>query len=327
MEEILFSFIVPCYNVQDYLEECVKSILSQTYRNYEIILVDDGATDSTPELCDRLAASDERICVCHKENGGLSDARNCGMERAKGDYFVFVDSDDFISEKALECFVPCIQESQPDVLLTRLSDYFSNAYIVEQDTGMEAFFSDGVTLEKALDWDMKRSESSWPAQKKILSQNFIRKYKLRFLNGFLHEDVDWSSRVMMYAETFGVCTVPWYYHRMQREGSITNTVSYKRLTDVIKMSAKLIYGEEMHLVADERRAIIADRIMRSVYSTLVFYGELSKEGKAAVVECCKEYRKVFQSAPEGRHKVFTVFVRVFGFRISLSLLAKVGDIV
>lgn len=327
MEEILFSFIVPCYNVQDYLEKCVKSILSQTYRNYEIVLVDDGATDSTPQLCDRLAASDERIYVYHKENGGLSDARNYGMERAKGDYFVFVDSDDFISEKALECFVPCIQESQPDVLLTRLSDYYSDADIVEQDTGMEAFFVDGVTLEKALEWDMKRSESSWPAQKKILSQNFIRKYELRFLKGFLHEDVDWSSRVMMYAETFGICTEPWYYHRMQRKGSITNTMSYKRLTDVIEMSARLIYGEEMHLVADERRSIIADRIMRSVYSMLAFYGELSKEGKAAVVACCKENRMVFQSAPEGRHKVFTVFVGIFGFRISLSLLAGVGDIV
>ena len=327
MDEILFSFIVPCYNVLDYLEKCIKSILSQTYHNYEVLLVDDGATDSTPKLCDRLADLDERIHVYHKENGGLSDARNYGMERANGDYLVFVDSDDFISEKALEYFVSCIQKSPPDVLLTRLTEYYSDADIVEQDIEMETFFSDGISLEKALKWDMKKSKSTWSPPKKILSHNFVKKYQLRFLKGFLHEDIDWSSRVMMHAETFGVCIEPWYYHRMRRKGSITNTMSHKRLTDVIEMSTRLIYGEEMCMVADERREMIVDRIMRSVYPILAFYGQLSKEEKTAVVECCEANKKVFQLAPDRRHKIFTLFVGIFGFRISLSLLTRVGDIV
>ena len=80
------SVIVPVYNVEQYLEKCVNSIINQTYKNLEIILVDDGATDSSGELCDKLAAIDNRIKVYHKENGGLSDARNYGVERATGDY-------------------------------------------------------------------------------------------------------------------------------------------------------------------------------------------------------------------------------------------------
>ena len=92
----LLSVIVPIYNVEPWLERCVRSILGQTYGNLEILLVDDGSTDGTGELCDALAKEDERICVLHKENGGTSAARNLGIDRARGEYLGFVDSDDYV---------------------------------------------------------------------------------------------------------------------------------------------------------------------------------------------------------------------------------------
>ena len=91
-----FSIILPIYNVEKYLKECVDSILKQTFLDYELILVDDGSTDGSPELCDKLAETDGRIRVLHKKNGGLSDARNAGTNIAKGDYIIYIDSDDFI---------------------------------------------------------------------------------------------------------------------------------------------------------------------------------------------------------------------------------------
>ncbi|MCD8379208.1 MAG: glycosyltransferase [Lachnospiraceae bacterium] len=97
-EEKLISVIVPVYNIKEYLPRCVASITAQTYRSLEIILVDDGSTDGTGALCDELAASDSRIRVLHKENGGSSSARNLGIRQARGEYFGFVDSDDYISE-------------------------------------------------------------------------------------------------------------------------------------------------------------------------------------------------------------------------------------
>ena len=102
MDNELISIIVPVYKVEKYLEKCVKSILKQTYTNLEIILVDDGSPDKCGQLCDELAKTDDRIKVFHKENGGLSDARNFGVERANGEYIGFVDSDDYIHESMYE---------------------------------------------------------------------------------------------------------------------------------------------------------------------------------------------------------------------------------
>ena len=100
MIEKLISVIVPVYNVESYLEKCVDSIRNQTYKNLEIILVDDGATDNSGVLCDKIAKKDDRIKVYHKENGGLSDARNYGVKKATGEFIGFVDSDDYIDIKS-----------------------------------------------------------------------------------------------------------------------------------------------------------------------------------------------------------------------------------
>lgn len=106
------SVIVPVYNVELYLDECIKSIIKQTYRNLEIILVDDGSTDKSGEICDQYAISDKRILVIHKANGGLSDARNTGIDAATGEYITFIDSDDYYSDlKTLEY---CINKLKHD---------------------------------------------------------------------------------------------------------------------------------------------------------------------------------------------------------------------
>ena len=102
MDEVLISVVVPVYNVEHYLKKCVDSICHQTYKNLEIILVDDGSTDCSGNLCDEFATSDSRIRVIHKSNGGLSDARNAGMELASGEWWMFVDSDDYIAPDTAE---------------------------------------------------------------------------------------------------------------------------------------------------------------------------------------------------------------------------------
>ena len=98
----LISVIIPIYNVEAYLDECIASVIAQTYSNLEIILVDDGSPDNCPQMCDEWAAKDSRIRVIHKENGGLSDARNAGIDIATGEYIAFVDSDDWIVPEMYE---------------------------------------------------------------------------------------------------------------------------------------------------------------------------------------------------------------------------------
>ena len=102
IREKLITVIVPVYNVESYLKHCMETIINQTYINLEIILIDDGSTDSSGFLCDEIASSDERIVVLHKKNGGLSDARNVAIDLAKGEYITFVDSDDYLPLDSIE---------------------------------------------------------------------------------------------------------------------------------------------------------------------------------------------------------------------------------
>ena len=124
MTDELISVIVPCYNVEKYLEKCVKSILNQTYTNLEIILVDDGATDNTPKICDELALTDSRIKVIHKSNGGLSDARNAGIEIASGKYITFLDSDDWLEKDTINMALQEILSGDFDLVIWSYSADF-----------------------------------------------------------------------------------------------------------------------------------------------------------------------------------------------------------
>ena len=119
----LISIIVPVYNVEKYLDECVCSLVEQTYSNLEIILVDDGSPDKCPAICDDWAEKDKRIRVIHKENGGLSDARNAALGIAKGEYLCFVDSDDFVSEDMCEVMLHALKTNQSDIVSTSFTTY------------------------------------------------------------------------------------------------------------------------------------------------------------------------------------------------------------
>ena len=114
MKQSLISIIVPIYKVEKYLEKCIESILAQTYKNIELILVDDGSPDNCPSICDRYAKKDSRVIVIHKQNGGLSDARNMGLNIAKGDFISFIDSDDFVSDDFCELLLGAIIRENAD---------------------------------------------------------------------------------------------------------------------------------------------------------------------------------------------------------------------
>ena len=119
-----FSVIVPVYNVDPYLKECVDSLIDRQNVDCEILLIDDGSTDQSPQICDAYAEKYGFIFAFHKKNGGLSDARNYGIDQAKGDYLVFVDSDDWIAPGALRTFSGILSECPADVLITRLTEVF-----------------------------------------------------------------------------------------------------------------------------------------------------------------------------------------------------------
>lgn len=220
----LISVIVPVYKVEAYLDKCISSIVGQTYKNLEIILVDDGSPDNCPAMCDVWAAKDSRIKVIHKKNGGLSDARNFGIAVSTGEMIGFVDSDDWIEANMYELLYWHIVNEQSDIAAC----------------GVEMCWDDG-TPSRPLTKDRNCILDRQEAMKAIIQESWIKQpvwYKLykaelvrdiSFPVGKYHEDVFWSYQAIARARQVSVFDTSCYHYR-QRSGSIMgDSYSLKRL--------------------------------------------------------------------------------------------------
>ena len=219
-----FSIIIPVYNVEKYLDDCVRSVLAQSYRDYEIILVDDGSPDGSGAICDTWAAKDPRVRVIHQENQGLSGARNTGIAAAAGEYLMFLDSDDWWRDAAvLETVARRLELTQADVL----SFSYQKIYGSKTDP---SYFGDAPDAPA----DMTPAESAaymtehslWitGACDKAIRRRLTAEHDLTFLPGIISEDVDWTMRLAMYAQRFDFINEVVFLYR-QRTGSISHSVS------------------------------------------------------------------------------------------------------
>jgi glycosyltransferase involved in cell wall biosynthesis len=153
LQEPLISVIVPVYKVEEYIHKCVDSILNQTYKNLEIILVDDGSPDRCPEICDEYAVKDARVVVIHKENGGLSDARNAALDICKGDYITFVDSDDWVGANYVKSMYDALIKYKADISICRtqkISSHKDFELVKERNEDLEVKFDSSDALESML---------------------------------------------------------------------------------------------------------------------------------------------------------------------------------
>ena len=222
------SVIVPVYNVEQYLERCVNSIINQTYENLEIILVDDGSTDRSGGMCDSFAEKDERIKVVHKENGGLSSARNSGIDIATGEYLAFVDSDDWIESCMYQVLMDLAENHHADIVECKFQSVIHEkeeiiqpdleVVVLDKFEGAKAFF-DGTGQTSILAWN------------KIYNKQLFQ--NLRFPNGLLNEDQWLIPKLYMLSEKI-VCVNQKYYYYYQSPNSIMRSpFSFRRL-DALK---------------------------------------------------------------------------------------------
>lgn len=217
----LISVIVPIYKVENYLSECIESLLNQTYKNLEIILVDDGSPDRCGEICEEYKTKDERIVVIHKENGGLSDARNAGMKVMTGDYIVFVDSDDYMTPEGIEFLAHLLEEREADMVIggvRRVSE--KNEEInIEGDPSLPPVEMD---KEGALIDFFKNGCSSWGRIfKKKLHEG------IEFPKGEINEDEAIMVKIIERCEKVVRSAIPVYNYRF-RDESITTTTFHKK---------------------------------------------------------------------------------------------------
>ena len=215
----LISIIVPVYNVSEYLCECIDSILTQTYQNLEIILVDDGSTDNSPALCDSYALKDSRVKVIHQINQGLSAARNKGYETSKGAYIAFVDGDDTIFHTYIETLHKLIIKNNAQIAICAYTRTRNDS---EKGNEAEDYV---MTSEKMLkEWHGKRKSIETVAWNKLYSREIFESFQdcKIFPEGKIHEDIYTSHLFVNFAKTIAVTNKKLYFYRMRGE-SISRT--------------------------------------------------------------------------------------------------------
>lgn len=230
----LISIIVPVYNVKEYLEKCVDSILNQTYKNIEIILINDGSTDGSKELCDEIAKKDDRIMVIHKENGGVSETRNIGIDKSKGEYISFVDSDDYITPDFCETLYKALKENNAEISSVKFRMVRENG---------EKIFEEGEDRYNTPSIETKIYEGNEIIKESLLMKSFksyvcTKLYKKELLQdnkfkvGTNYEDLLFNYEVMKQANKLAYINKECYFY-LKRRNSITATCSEKNLNDFI----------------------------------------------------------------------------------------------
>ncbi len=288
IENPLFSIIVPIYNVERYLEQCIESVLAQNYQNYELILVDDGSPDNSLDICTQYAKQHHNIVFIRKVNGGLSDARNSGIKMARGEYLMFLDSDDYWEGTSiLSDLQKIITENNPDVIFNYMSSVYPDKVLnnyLNRDKLLGSFkedfqglYQDGIYL--GFVWT------------KIIKREILLKNHLFFIKGRSFEDVTWSFFLTKYISSYAIYKNCFYMYRRKRKGSISSVVTaknqvslFQNLSDVIteietmKLNNQLLPGFKKY----------ADDIYRYV---MTCYDLLSDDDKKAFYEEKNEITK------------------------------------
>ena len=238
----LISVIVPIYNVEKYMRNCIDSIINQTYKNLEIILVDDGSTDNSGKISDEYKNKDKRIKVLHKKNGGLSDARNKGLELSTGEYVLFIDSDDYIDRRMIEILYNNMKETNADISICKFKIIRDNKDFKQEDkieNKIEVYNRDSVFAN----FFNEKSLETIVAWNKLYKKEIFD--DIRYPYGKIHED-EYVIHHLLYRSKIIVYTTAELYFYIKRDGSITSKKSNKRIMD--KMEA---YGDRVNFYKEK----------------------------------------------------------------------------
>ena len=306
----LISVIVPVYNVEEYLDKCVESIINQTYKNLEIILVDDGSPDNCPEKCDEWAKKDKRIKVIHKKNGGLSDARNAGIEIASGKFITFIDSDDYISNDFLDYLYNLLDNNLISVAPYIITTNKKNI------TTHKGFEDQILTQEEALERMILDKGFTVSACSKLYDISLFD--DVRYPKGRLFEDTATTYKIMMKCDKISYGNKGGYYY-YKREDSIINSSYNKKQLDFITytdLMGKEIIKKYPNLETSVESKKIDARF--SILRRMVLTKKLDSEDleeKNKIIKYIKERkRKILKGNFNKKIKIATILL-FFGERV------------
>lgn len=285
--QVLISVIIPVYNVEEYLCECVNSVINQTYKNLEIILIDDGSTDSSGKICDDYAKKDKRITVIHKKNEGPSKTRNIGLRNAKGEYIYFIDSDDYITEDAIESFVSTAKSNSADLVFFDSLCFSDDGSKVNQGYTIKETYRARSGYEVLTELH-KNKDYHCSVCLLLIKHSLISDNNISFLeSAYCSEDMLFTYQIYCSAKRAVQCKKTMHYRRYRPNSIVTSKKSERHFRSCRDVFEKVRdYSEAIGKAGDY---MATEYTVRCAYNALDTYKKLSDKDKSL---CKKEYKKL-----------------------------------
>lgn len=320
-----FSIIIPVYKVEKYLRQCIDSILSQSFKDYELILVDDGSPDKCPEICDEYASTYDNVKVHHQPNGRLARARNSGMNLAKGEYVIFIDSDDYLGSDNALAEIDKTLENNPDVLVFGFKKFFesNNTY----GTPICNFHSHAQALspETFLAQLLKNDSYTGTAWAKVIKRDLLTLNNIKFKEEMISEDSDWYLQVMEKAKSYSSLNKALYIYRM-RPDSISHDVKEQSLTDNLWILEYWPERIQKSTADKERKNILMQILARYAGNFMVLYCSYGPEIRRKYYQRVKGILPLLDNSVTPRATLIHKCIRLLGLRFTIMLLSTANKL-
>jgi len=317
----IFSIIIPVYNVEGYLSQCVQSILNQSFSDFELLLINDGSTDTSLKICTDFKKNDSRIIVIDKENGGASSARNEGIQNATGEYLIFVDSDDFIeSQNLLSELHSKIVQNAADVVLYSGKNYnvTTNSYTISRGNYNLELISKFDYLA-TIDYLINATLFPGSAWIFTVKTSVVKQNNLSFRTQIIAEDIDWVTKVFKNCTTIDAVNEVFYVYRKNQTNSVTGTAGVKGVTSIMSII------EDWYPKLSKTNAL--DRFLLHnlgyyYFTSLVLFAKISKNERAHLASRMKANFEVTQFVRTKKLRVLRIFCQVFGVHLVSKIISE-----
>lgn len=287
--QALISVIIPVYNVEEYLRECIESVLNQTFSDFEVILVDDGSTDSSGDICDEYVEKDDRVVVIHKKNEGPSKTRNVGLENANGKYIYFLDSDDYIEINALELLVDTAESNQADLVFFDAVSFTDDRSQIRQGYVVNGTYETKSGYEMLTDLH-NNNDYHCSVVLLIINRNLLNDNNIRFLeSAYCSEDMLFTYKVFCSALTTAQCKKTLYHRRYRSSSIVTSKKSVRYFLSCRDVYREIrSYSEKIGKTGDY---MATKYTVRCAFNALDIYKNISKEDQISYKSDYKELKK------------------------------------
>lgn len=327
MEKYLVSVVLPVYNVERYLNKCIESVVNQTYKNLEIILVDDGANDSSPAICEIWAKKDQRIVVVHKKNAGLGMARNSGLDIAHGSYIMFIDSDDFVEKEAINKLLGGLKGA--DTVFCGHYIYYDDYHIETLVIKHRGKSFEGNDVQKSILLEIIGALPSDPVDTMLpvsvcyglYSMDIINKYDIRFSSErkFISEDLIFNIDYLSRSKMVSFIENCLYYYRKNNESSLTTVYNKDRFKKEIILYTEICRKMELLMPQNDYLLRAQRTFLGRVRSCITRAEKQTENPMAEIKKICNDdtVMSVVSNYPYYRNKIT---LRIFNFCLKYKLV-------